>query len=100
MTFRQFYPQEYVPRHSAGACCLLQLLGVPACAARLAAVIVWLRVWWLIVLVPVPGYLLGWPGHLLVPNRPTFFEHPVWSFLGDWKMIGTIATGRRAALTE
>jgi hypothetical protein len=72
-------------------------LGVLACAALLA-VIMWLKVWWLIVLLPVPAYLLGWLGYLLIPNRPTYFEHPVWSFFVYWKMIGSIAAGRRVGL--
>jgi hypothetical protein len=92
MTFRQFYAQAYLPRHPAGACRLLHLLGVPA-AAALAALVVWLRVWWLVVLVPMPAYVLGWLGHLLVRNVPTFFEHPVWSFVGYWKMIASIVLG-------
>jgi hypothetical protein len=95
MTFRHFYSQDYIPRHPAGACRLLHLAGVPASAALLA-VVVWLRSWWLAVLVPVPAYLLGWLGHLLVPNRPAFFEHPAWSFLGYWKMIGSILAGNVA----
>ena len=99
MTFRQFYSQDYIPRHPPGACRLLHLVGVPASAALLAF-IVWLRVWWLVVFVPVPAYLLGWLGHLLVRNRPTFFEHPVWSFFGYWKMIGSIVTGKQVALRE
>jgi hypothetical protein len=45
-------------------------------------------------LVPVPADPLGWLGHLLVPNRPTSFEHPVWSFFGYWKMLASIVTGR------
>ena len=99
MTFRQFYSQDYIPRHPPGACRLLHLVGVPASAALLAY-IVWQRVWWLVVFVPVPAYLLGWLGHLLVANRPTFFEHPVWSFFGYWKMIGSIVAGRQVALRE
>jgi len=93
MTFHQFYSLDYIPRHPSGACRLLHLLGVPASVALLA-VIVWLRTWWLVVLLPMPTYLLAWLGHLAAHNQPTFFEHPVWSFFGYWKMIGSIVTGK------
>jgi hypothetical protein len=56
-------------------------------------VIVWLGVWWLLVLLPMPAYLVAWRGHLIAHNRPTFFEQHVFSFLGYWKMIGAIITG-------
>jgi hypothetical protein len=92
MTFGQFYAQGYLRDHPKGLCRLFHLLGVVASAAFLAF-IVWLGVWWLLVLLPVPAYLLSWIGHLLVPNRPTTFGHPVWSFVGYWKLVGSIVTG-------
>jgi len=93
MTFRHFYSQDYIPRHPPGACRLLHLVGIPASAALLA-VVVWLRAWWLVVLLPVPALLLGWLGHLLISNWPTFFEHLVWSVFAYLKMIGSIVTGK------
>ena len=86
MTFEEFYTQEYVPRHAAPACRLLHYLG-PVASGSLLAVTVWLGAWWLVPLLPVPSYLLAWVGHVLAHNRPTFFEHPWWSFLGYWKML-------------
>ena len=49
---------------------------------------------WLLLLTPVPTYLFGWLGHFIVHNRPTFLQHPVWSFLGYWKMIAAMLTGK------
>jgi hypothetical protein len=92
MTFAEFYIQEYLPRHSDKRCRLMHVLGLVVSAAY-AVVIVWLGIWWLLVLLPMPAYLVAWIGHLIAHNRPTFFEQPVFSFLGYWKMIGAMLTG-------
>ena len=96
MTFGEFYRDEYLPRHADPACQWLHLLGVPVTVAY-AAVVAWLGRWGWLVLLPVPAYALGWLGHLLAHNRPTFFEHPVWSFFGYWRMIGSIVAGKTPA---
>jgi hypothetical protein len=93
VTFREFYERTYLPRHPTRTCRLFHLLGLFASAAYLG-VPVWLRLWWPLVFLPVPAYLVAWLGHLTVPNRPTFFGHPVWSFLGYWKMIGDMLAGK------
>jgi hypothetical protein len=93
MTFDEFYSQMYVPRHADPVCRLMHYLGL-AGSAVLLAVAIWLRVWWLLFLLPVPTYLLAWFGHLLVHNRPTFFEHPWWSFLAFLRMVTSPATGK------
>ena len=93
MTFHEFYSQEYLVRHADRTCRLFHFLGLLASLAFLA-VAVWLRVWWLLVLLPLPTYLLAWLGHVLAHNQPTFFEHPVWSFFAYWKMIGAMVVGR------
>jgi hypothetical protein len=93
MTFEEFYQNEYVPRHADKVCRLFHVLGLVAAAVYVATV-VWSRVWWLLVFAPVPTYLVAWVGHMLVHNKPTFFEHPVWSFLAYWRMMGAMATGQ------
>ena len=89
MTFAEFYHQDYLPRHSDKYLRLLHLLGLVASAVY-AGVVVWL----LLVLLPVPTYLVAWLGHLVAHNHPTFFAHPVFSFFGYWKMIGGMVTGK------
>ena len=43
----------------------------------------------------VPGYALAWMGHFFIEkNRPATFSHPLWSFMGDWKMLALMVTGR------
>ena len=93
MTFDQFYREVYLPRHLDKACRAMHVLGLVASVAYVGFVI-WLQIWWLLVFAPVLTYLIAWVGHLLVHNTPTFFEFPVWSFAGYWKMIGEIITGR------
>src|SRR5262249_57511592 len=73
--FREWCARESLGRHTARACRLLHLLGPPASALYLG-VVVWLQVWWLALLTPLPTYFLAWLGHVAAGNRPTFFEHP------------------------
>jgi len=96
MTFHEFYRERYLPAHADPACRWLHLIGVPAVLLYLA-VVIWLGRWWLLLLLPVPAYALGWFGHILAGNHPTFFTAPLYSFLGDWKLIGSLVVGRLPA---
>ena len=41
------------------------------------------------------GYAFAWVGHFFVEhNRPATFQHPLWSFMGDYKMLALMLTGR------
>ena len=51
--------------------------------------------WWLFFLGFIPGYGAAWIGHFFIEkNRPATFQHPLWSFMGDYKMIWLMLTGR------
>jgi len=42
----------------------------------------------LLVLAPIVGYGCSWIGHFFIEhNVPATFQHPVWSFMGDMKMV-------------
>jgi hypothetical protein len=92
-SFNEFWP-FYVSEHSRPATRVLHLLGTAAGIALLVYLIGTGR-WWLFPLAFVPGYGFAWLGHFLVEkNRPATFKYPLWSFIGDYKMIGLMLTGR------
>src|ERR1051325_8411640 len=50
---------------------------------------------WLFPLVLIPGYAFAWAAHFFIEkNRPATFTYPLWSFMGDWKMLALMLTGR------
>ena len=51
--------------------------------------------WWLFPLAFIPGYGAAWIGHFFIEkNKPATFQYPLWSFMGDYKMIWLMLTGR------
>lgn len=92
-SFREFWP-HYLAEHSRPATRTLHAIGTTAgvaCAVALMAKGKWK---WL-PLALVPGYGAAWASHFFIEkNRPATFEHPLWSFMGDYKMIALMLTGR------
>lgn len=92
-SFSEFWP-EYLGEHSRPATRALHLTGsalglaflVSAVARRRPADVLYGF---------AAGYGLAWIGHFFVEkNRPATFRHPLWSFMGDWKMFGLALQGR------
>ena len=92
-SFAEFWPY-YLGEHSKPATRVLHYVGSLAALALLIALIAAGK-WWLLPLAFVPGYGLAWVGHFFVEkNRPATFRYPLWSFMGDWKMLALMLTGR------
>jgi hypothetical protein len=101
-SFAEFWP-DYVRvhlvrsnrlLHSAGTAAglLMAAVGLRGCASGATAGA------WLILAAPVVGYGCAWLGHFVIEkNRPATFQHPVWSLLGDLKMLALTAAGRMEA---
>ena len=93
MSFAEFWP-EYVRAHSDAGTRALHLVGTLLGWAILVAVVVTRRWWWLVLALVVP-YALAWIGHFFVEhNRPATFEHPLWSWWADQKMVGMMMVGK------
>jgi hypothetical protein len=92
-SFGEFYPfylSEHENRasrrlHFAGT--TIALLLILAAVARGAPR--------LLLLALLQGYALAWIGHFFFEkNRPATFRHPLYSFVGDWRMWWDVLRGR------
>ena len=95
-SFATFWP-EYLRAHSRPATRVAHLVGTLLGWALLIAAIA-LRRWWWILAAPAVSYALAWISHFtLERNRPATFEHPLWSWVADQKMVALMLTGRMSA---
>ena len=98
-TFDEFFPY-YVGQHSKPATRWVHFAGTHLGAAIGITGIV-RRKPALLVLAPVVSYGLAWFSHFTIEgNKPATFGHPVWSAIGDFKMLGIMWRGRDAELTR
>lgn len=96
MTFEDFWP-EYVRAHSKPATQAIHCLGTMLGWVLLGAAIAVGRWWWIVLAVMV-GYTFAWISHLFVEhNRPATFEHPLWSWWADQRMMFLTLIGRMGA---
>jgi hypothetical protein len=92
-SFADFWPY-YLSEHSKPATRVLHCAGTLIAIAVVVFLVV-IGKWWLFPLALVPGYGFAWMGHFFVEqNRPATFTYPLWSFMGDWKMLALILTGK------
>ena len=98
-SFSEFWP-HYVAEHSKPATRLLHLIGTFV-ALGLVGYFIAIGKWWLFPLALVPGYGAAWIGHFFIEkNKPATFQYPLWSFMGDYKMIWMMLTGRMKTEVE
>lgn len=92
-SFREFWP-FYLAEHSKRLTRVLHCIGTLT-AVGIVVTLVVVGKWWLFPLALVAGYAFAWIGHFFVEkNRPATFTYPLWSFMGDWKMLAMMLTGR------
>jgi hypothetical protein len=92
-SFAEFWPY-YLSEHSKPITRVLHYLGTVIAIAFLITLIA-KGFWWLFPLAFLPGYVCAWIGHFFFEkNRPATFTYPLWSFMGDWKMLAMMLSGR------
>jgi len=92
-SFSEFWP-FYVAEHSKPATRWLHLIGTIIGTASMVYLVASGR-WWLIPLGLIPGYAFAWFAHFVIEkNRPATFQYPLWSFMGDYKMIALMLSGK------
>jgi len=93
-TFADFYP-FYLGEHTHPMCRRLHFVGTTLAAALLLTALVTQR-WGLIGIAFVEAYGCAWVGHFFFEhNRPATFKHPIFSFMGDWRLWWDILRGRQ-----
>ena len=92
-SFSEFWP-FYVGEHSHPGTRVLHFIGTTIGVGLVIYFIATGR-WWLFLLGFVPGYGFAWLAHFLIEkNRPATFKYPLWSLMGDYKMIALMLTGK------
>jgi hypothetical protein len=92
-SFREFYP-FYLGEHSNPVCRRLHFVGSSLVLGCLAMGLRSGNPAWLAYAL-FSGYGFAWVGHFFFEkNRPATFKHPLYSFIGDWRMYLDMLTGR------
>lgn len=91
-SFKEFWPY-YLNEHSKPATRAMHLAGTAGAIALLGAAVVTGQ-WWLPAAAVAAGYGSAWTAHAFVEkNKPATFKYPLWSLMGDFKMLGHYVTG-------
>jgi hypothetical protein len=93
VTFAEFWP-AYVRAHSKPTTqvvhCAGTILGWMLMGGAIA-----LRRWWWIAAALLISYTLAWLSHFLIEhNKPASFEHPLWSWWADQRMMFLTVIGQ------
>jgi hypothetical protein len=95
-SFAEFYP-HYLAEHRNPIDRTLHAVGTVLASIILVASLAFGQPWGLL-LVPMFGYGFAWVGHLVFEkNRPTTFQYPFYSLLGDIVLVKDVLTGRKSA---
>jgi hypothetical protein len=92
-SYAQFY-RYYLNEHRNPICRLLHIVGTSLVFVLLAYALI-RPAYWMLLLVPVCGYVFAWVGHLVFEkNRPATFRYPLWSLISDFRMFFEFISGR------
>ncbi|MDX6443587.1 MAG: hypothetical protein QOH71_661 [Blastocatellia bacterium] len=92
-SFSDFWP-HYLAEHSKPATRVLHYVGTVTAIGTVITLIAIGR-WWLFPVAFVPAYTCAWTAHFFIEkNRPATFTYPLWSFMGDWKMLALMLSGK------
>ena len=95
-TFDEFWP-FYLREHARATTRRLHVAGT-SLAVLLALYALATRQPRFLLAAVVCGYAFAWVGHFFVEhNRPATFQHPLWSFRGDFRMLALALSGRLPA---
>ena len=93
MTFSEFWP-AYVRAHKKPATRAIHCVATIAGWILLGAAIALQRWWWILAAVVI-SYALAWISHFFIEhNKPATFEHPLWSWWADQRMMFLTLIGR------
>ena len=91
--FKNFWP-AYVCAHLEPGTRAIHLVGTLLGWLLLLAAIASRHGWWILGALVLP-YGLAWISHFFVEhNRPASFEHPLWSWWADQRMVVLMLTGK------
>lgn len=92
-SFAEFWPR-YVADHSQRGTRALHAAGTIGSTGLAVALLATGRWRWL-PLALATGYGAAWVSHFFIEhNKPATFQHPLWSFIADYKMLALILTGK------
>ncbi|EFC37527.1 predicted protein [Naegleria gruberi] len=94
-SFAEFYP-FYLSQHSNPICRILHVVGTFSAASTGGYLLYKKKYQLALPSMLLIGYGLAWIGHFFFEkNRPATFTYPLWSFMGDWKMMFEVLTFQR-----
>lgn len=92
-SFAEFYP-FYLAEHSNLVCRRLHFVG-STLVLLIVAYAIYTQLFVSLWLAPIAGYGFAWVGHFFFEhNKPATFQHPLYSFMGDWVMYKDILIGK------
>lgn len=92
-SFQEFYP-FYLTQHQNTVCRFLHFVGTFCMLSTLLVMLV-IKEWNLLILLPFIGYGFAWIGHFVFEkNRPATFTYPFYSLQGDFVMFWQLLTGK------